>query len=289
MAATGGSETLALHETVLSPRLVVLTLGGDRMLTSWGTNCVALAAAAGTLVVDPMIAPAHARLVEDALRQRGFPEVRHVVLTHHHTDHALGAAWFATRGAAVVAHVRCAADMAAQHPAIIAARQRVLELADLFTDAAPYAPTVCFEDRHTIDLGDVAVDVRHLGPGHTPGDAVVLFPSEEVVACGDLVFAGYHYNYEEANVAELSARLEELAALPARRFVPGHGAPGGREIVVDQSRYHAEVARIVRSAATPAVARAAIEALFPDRALRDAIPTAITAFGGTPGERPTWA
>jgi hypothetical protein len=65
MTSTDGSETLTLHETVLSPRLVVLTLGGDRMLTSWGANCVALAAAAGTLVVDPMIAPAHARLVED--------------------------------------------------------------------------------------------------------------------------------------------------------------------------------------------------------------------------------
>jgi glyoxylase-like metal-dependent hydrolase (beta-lactamase superfamily II) len=129
---SASTSSLSLREIVLSPRLVVLTLGGDRMLTSWGTNCVAFAAAAGTLVVDPMIAPAHARLVEEALRRRGFPEVRHVVLTHHHTDHALGAAWFAARGAAVVAHVRCAEEIAAQHPAIIASRRLVPELATLF-------------------------------------------------------------------------------------------------------------------------------------------------------------
>lgn len=283
------TANLSLRETVLSPRLVVLTLGGERMLTSWGANCVALASAAGTLVVDPMIAPAHARLVEEALRRRGFPEVRHVVLTHHHTDHALGAAWFAARGAAVVAHVRCAEEMAAQHPAIIAARRGVPEIASLFVDAVPYTPAVRFEERHIIDLVDAEVDVRHLGSGHTPGDAVVLFPSEGAVACGDLVFAGYHFNYEEADAAQLARRLEELAALPASRFIPGHGLPGGREILDEQAHYHAEVARIVGSAASPAAACAAIEALFPGRALPDAIPTAIAAFGGAGDDRPTWA
>ncbi len=284
-----GGPSSQLRETALSPRLVVLTLGGDRMLTSWGTNCVALAAAAGTLVVDPMIAPAQARLVQEALRRRGFPEVRYVVLTHHHTDHALGAGWFAAQGATVVAHVRCAEEMAAQHPALIAARRRVPELAALFADAAPHAPAVRFQDRHALDLGDAQVEVRHLGPGHTPGDAVVLFPSQGAVACGDLVFSGYHFNYEEADAAQLPRRLEELAALPAARFIPGHGPPGGREVLEAQALYHAEVARIVRSGASPAAARAAIEARFPGQLLPEAIPTAVAAFGGAGGERPTWA
>jgi glyoxylase-like metal-dependent hydrolase (beta-lactamase superfamily II) len=118
---------------------------------------------------------------------------------------------------------------------------------------------------------------------------VVLFPLEDTVACGDLAFAGYHYNYGEANGTELPARLEELAALPVWRFIPGHGPAGGREVVLEQGRYHAEVPCMVRSATSPAVARAAIEALLPDRALRDAIPTAITAFSGSGGKRPTWA
>ena len=282
-ASTGNQRLL---ETVLSPRLLVLTLGGDRMLTSWGTNCVALASAEGTLLVDPMIAPAHARLVEEALRRRGFPEVRHVVLTHHHTDHALGAGWFAARGATVIAQARCAEAMAAQHPATLAARQRMPEVAALFQDAVAYVPTVRFEDRHVIDLGDAAVDVRHLGQGHTPGDAVVLFASEDAVACGDLLFAGYHFNYEEADAAVLPRRLDELSALPASRFIPGHGPPGGRALLEEQARYHAEVARLVSTAATTAEARAAIEARFPGWALPEAIPSAIQAFGGAGGEPP---
>src|SRR5512143_1223941 len=91
-----------LVETPLSPRLLLLTLGGDTPLTSWGANCLALAGADATLLVDPLIAPAHARLVEEAVRRRGLPPVRHVVLTHHHTDHALGAGHFARRGVEVV-------------------------------------------------------------------------------------------------------------------------------------------------------------------------------------------
>jgi cyclase len=256
-----------------------LTLGGDTLRTGWGANCVAFAGAAGTVVVDPLIAPAHARLVEDALRVRGFPPVRHVVLTHHHTDHALGATWFAGRGAAVIAHRRCAEEMAAQHPDAIAARRGMAEVAPLFIDAAPCAPSIQFLDRYRIDLGDSLVEVRHLGPGHTRGDAVVLFESEGAAACGDLVFAGFHFNYEEADAPALSRRLDELGALPASCFIPGHGPPGGREILDAQARYHADVAGIVRSADSRERARVAVESRFPGLALPDAIHSAIAAFG----------
>src|SRR5512147_1353363 len=119
----------ALQETALSPRLLVLTLGGDTPLTSYGANCLALAGGTGTLLVDPLIAPAHARLVAEVVARRGFPPVTQVAVTHHHTDHALGAGWFAARGARVVAHRRCAAAMAAQHPSLVAARRRAPELA----------------------------------------------------------------------------------------------------------------------------------------------------------------
>lgn len=266
-----------LRETLLTPRLLLLTLGGDTILTSWGTNCLALAGRDATLVVDPLIAPAHARLVEAALARRGFPPVRHVALTHHHTDHALGARHFAERGAEVVCHARCAEAMAAQHPALVAERRRDPALAPLFADAEPHAPGATFETSRTIELGDVRAELRHLGPGHTPGDAIVVFPSEGVAATGDLVFHGYHFNYEEADVGALPGRLDALRALPVARFVPGHGAPGGRELLDAQARYHDEVARLVRAAAGPAEARAAVLARFPGLALEMAVDSAFLA------------
>ncbi len=269
----------ALREISLSPRLLLLTLGGDTPATSYGTNCLALAGPDATLLVDPLIAPAHARLVEEALRRRGLPPVRHVVLTHHHTDHALGAGWFAARGAAVVAHRRCARGMAEQHTGLVAARRKVPALAALFADAEPYAPTALFDEAHLVDLGrGVRAEVRHLGHGHTAGDAVVIFPSEDAAAVGDLVFAGYHTNYEEADLAALPRRLEALGALGVSRLVPGHGAPGGPEIAERQSAYHREVARLVAAAAGAAEARAAILARFPGLLLEEAVESAILAY-----------
>jgi cyclase len=269
-----------LREHGLSGRLAVFTLGGDGPATSYGANALALAGRGGTLVVDPFIAPAHARLLAEALARRGFPPVTAVVITHHHTDHALGAGLFARAGARVVAHARCAAAMAAQHPGLVAARRQDPALAALFEDAEPHVPAVRVEARLGLEVapGEVVAEAVHLGHGHTPGDLVVRFPSEGVVAAGDLVFRGYHFNYEEADPAGAVRALEALAALPEGRVVPGHGPPGGREVLAEQARYHAEAARLVRAAPDREAARLALRAAFPGLLLPEAIETAIEAW-----------
>ena len=265
----------ALTVTELSPRLLVLTLGGDTPLTSYGANCVALVGSRGTLLVDPLIAPAHARLVAAELERRGAPPVTDVVATHHHTDHALGASWFSERGATVAVHARCAARMRLEHPALVRERRADPRLAALFADAVPHEPTVAFASAWRVDVGEASAEARHLGPGHTPGDCVVVFPGEDAVACGDLVFAGWHYNYEDADLEALPAALERLRAVGVRRFVPGHGAAGGPEIVDEQARYHEEAARLVRAAPSAEAARAALRERFPGRPLEVAIESAV--------------
>jgi L-ascorbate metabolism protein UlaG (beta-lactamase superfamily) len=49
-------------------------------------NCTAVTGRDSVLLVDPLIAPAYAKLVETALRSKTSLPVRHVVLTHHHTE-----------------------------------------------------------------------------------------------------------------------------------------------------------------------------------------------------------
>jgi cyclase len=267
-----------LQETILSPRCLVFTLGGDTPLTSWGANCTAVAGRDGTLAVDPFIAPAQARLVEAALAARGFPPVTHAILTHHHSDHALGAGWFAGRGAVCACHRACAGAMAAQHGAIIAARRRDPVLSALFADAEPHRPAVVFDRDWSVDLGGVTVEAHHVGPAHTPGDVAVLVPSEGLVAAGDLLFAGFHYNYEEASLEGLSHALDRLEAFGARRLVPGHGDVGGPELVAAQRRYHEVVARLVRAATPVEAARSAVLEAFPGLRLREGVESALQRF-----------
>jgi cyclase len=234
-----------LIETPIRDNVAVFTLGGEEVASSYGANCTAVRGSDATLLVDPLIAPAHARLVDEALVAWSAPPVRFVVLTHHHTDHALGSSWFARRGAAVIAHEQCRAGMERNHAALIAERRRDPALSALFSDAESVLPGVLFSDGVTLDLGGVEARVIHTGHGHTPGDAIVHLPGEALAVCGDLVSNGYHVNLEDASMNGFARGLARLLALGARKYVPGHGALGSSEIVEAQERYFSLVSSVV--------------------------------------------
>jgi glyoxylase-like metal-dependent hydrolase (beta-lactamase superfamily II) len=262
----------SLLETRVGDRVRVWTLGGERLESSYGANCTGIAGRDAVLLVDPLIAPSHARLVEEAVRAWTDRPVRFVVLTHHHTDHALGASFFASRGAEVVAHRACRAAMKAEHPGLVAARQRVPALADLFRDASPYVPTLTIEDDEwRADLGGTLARVWHPGPGHTPGDLVVSLEDESVTVCGDLVSVGYHVNYEDAALERLEGGLGKLRGLGTRTYVPGHGAVGGREVVDGVLDYHRAVAD---ASSSPEGARV-LAARYPGFGLEEILPQSI--------------
>lgn len=267
-----------LHETRLGERVRVWTLGGDRLESSYGANCTAIAGGDAVLLVDPLIVPAHARLIEEAVRAWADRPVRFVVLTHHHTDHALGASWFAARGATVVAHQACRAAMKAEHPTLVERRRKIPGLADLFRDAEPYVPSfVLEEDEWQADLGGALVRVRHPGPGHTHGDLVVRFEDESVTVCGDLVSVRYHVNYEDAAFDFLARGLDALRGFGSRTYVPGHGAAGGPEILDAQLGYHRAVANAAAGASATKGA-AALRSRYPGYRLEEILPQSIVLW-----------
>lgn len=267
-----------VREIRIRENVFVWTLGGDTIDTSYGTNAVGIIGSDAVSLVDPLIAPAHARLVAAALREHTELPVRYVILTHHHTDHTLGASVFEDGGAILIAHRECRARMADEHPGLIASRQQQPDLASLFADARPVLPSVTFDEGLILHVGGVEVEIWHPGWGHTPGDAFLFLPEERVAICGDLVFAGYHYNYEDASVTGARAGLRALRALDADLFIPGHGTPGGPELLQSQAEYHDAVERIVKSAMDAgqddAAAAEAIRERFPDFHLRIVTPTA---------------
>jgi len=264
----------ALAETRLSEKAFVVTFGGEDVRCAYGANCTVVIGREAVLVVDPLIAPAHARLVEAAIAAHTGRPIRDVVLTHHHTDHALGSGYLARRGARIHAHEACAARMAAEHPGIVAERRANPALAPLFADALARAPGELFEHGVTLDLGGTTALVIHTGHGHTPGDAIVYVPEESLAICGDLVSSGYHVNYEDADPAGIDRGLAALSSLSARRFVPGHGPAGGPEIVEAQARYHAEARRAAAGGGGSEAVAARLAAAFPSHRLAIVAPSA---------------
>lgn len=49
-------------------------------------------------------------------------------------------------------------------------------------------PTITFEDAHIIEMGDMRIEVLHLGPAHSEGDISVWLPEQKLVIAGDMAF-----------------------------------------------------------------------------------------------------
>lgn len=153
------------------------------------------------------------QLFEWALRRFGVA-VRHVIPTHSHDD---------CMGGLAEAHRRGAESYALEMTTEFARR-----------DGLP-VPMRTFTGRTRLDIGGTRFELRHFGGGHTRDNIVVWLPRHNVLFGGCLVksLGSGRGNIEEADVAAWPATVRRLAdAYPdARIVVPGHGRPGGADLL----------------------------------------------------------
>lgn len=102
-------------------------------------------------------------------------------------------------------------------------------------------PTLTFTDQIDIDIGNREVQVKHLGRGNTPGDAIVYLPKEKILVAGDLLVHPLPYTYD-GYPAEWAQTLQKMAQLDAETIVPGHGT------VLHDKKYLYLVADLLQSA-----------------------------------------
>ena len=96
-------------------------------------------------------------------------------------------------------------------------------------------PQVGFEKDFELTVGRKKVTTDFLGAGHTRDNIVVYFPSEKVLFGGCLIksIGASKGNLADANVKEWPYTVEAVSTKykEARFIIPGHGKPGGRELL----------------------------------------------------------
>ena len=214
------------------------------------------------LVVDAGHFPSLTRKLIAEIRRQSPVPVRYLVNTHWHEDHVAGNAEFvkafpglvivgttATRDTIVSKVPGMIADEVASYPGFLTELRRMIA-AGTRPDGSPIPPfsleynrneandleraigelrqvvvtppTRAFDRELTLDLGRRTVELRFLGLGNTPGDAVVWVPDARVVATGDLLVAPTPYAFGSF-IGAWPATLRALMQLPAAAIVPGHG------------------------------------------------------------------
>jgi metallo-beta-lactamase class B len=107
---------------------------------------------------------------------------------------------------------------------------------ELALAAGVEAPKRTFTDEYKINVGKKEVELYYPGPGHTDDNIVTWIADEKVLFGGCLVKAGDATNLGNTAEADLAAWPATLTKVKsrypqARLVVPGHGDPGGPELI----------------------------------------------------------
>jgi glyoxylase-like metal-dependent hydrolase (beta-lactamase superfamily II) len=210
-------------------------------------NAYLIETADGVVAVDTTLRVSDANALRARIAALGKPLLG-VLLTHGHPDHY--------NGTAIVT-----ADL---HVPVIAAREvdRVIRGDDaakekqwkpMFGDQWPTPrafPDHLVGDGEAVRLGGLDFRVHVVGPAESHADSYWTIDGQPVAFVGDLVFSGTHSYITDGHTTAWLAALDRLAtALPASTTLyPGHGKPGGPELIAAERRYldrlRAEVRRL---------------------------------------------
>ncbi len=147
---------------------------GGRGTSAQGTgiagNTTVYIADSGVVLIDTKYA-GYGKAILDQIKTVTGKPITTIINTHTHADHT-GANSEFPRAVEVVAHQNTKTNMARM---------------DEFKGAnAAFLPAKTFADTMTLLGGKDRIDLHYFGPGHTNGDAVVVFPALRIAVMGDL-------------------------------------------------------------------------------------------------------
>jgi glyoxylase-like metal-dependent hydrolase (beta-lactamase superfamily II) len=249
-AALGGIALLVSRSDASpgSVRIVVpgvWFLEGDRQ--HGDCNNVVIAMKDYLIVVDANYPDGARAAMADVQRISPKP-VKYVFDTHHHADHIYGNILWTQAGATTIAFKQVAEELKRFEPArwLAAAKTRA-DVADLKRDGPEPPKQDIAKPRFVLDDGSRKVEFLHFGWGHTRGDGFVYLPKEQVLCTGDAVVNGPYNNLMDADIANWPAVLRAAEKLKVKYVLPGHGLPGGRELIGGQAQFLVELRKAVKA------------------------------------------
>ena len=223
--------SLAQQASELTPVQLTPSAWYVQGLTSLGTpanqnfisNAAFIVTAQGVVVIDALGSPALAQQLVAAIRKITPQPITHLIVTHYHADHVYGLQVFKALGARILAHhaARSYLNSDTARLRLLASRQELSPWIDANTELVEADEWL--EAEQELDLGGVRLQIKHVGPSHTPEDLVVYLPQQRLLFAGDLVFRARIPFVGQADSRRWIAALDGLLAMDTRLIVPGHG------------------------------------------------------------------
>jgi cyclase len=202
------------------------------MLVGEGGNIALSTGADGSGLVDTQYAPLNAKILA-AVRAAGGSDVKYVINTHWHGDHAGGNEPLGAAGAVIIAHDNVRARLSTEQ-FMRAFNQRIPP------SPAVAWPVVTFPTRTTFHLNGDVVQIVHVENAHTDGDSIVHFTNANVIHTGDTYMKDVYPFIDVSSMGSIDGFIAAADAVLSRsdantRIIPGHGAVATK---ADLQRFH---------------------------------------------------
>ena len=199
------------------------------------------------IVVDANFPSGARGAMADTKRLSSKP-VKYVFDTHHHGDHLYGNPVWTQAGATTLAFKEVADEIKRFEPArwLAAAKDRP-DVAELKRDGPEPPKQDINQPMYVLNDGSRKVEFRHFGWAHTRGDGFVYLPKEQVLCTGDAAVNGPYNATMDAHIGNWPTVLHSAEKLKVKFVLPGHGLPGGRELLAGQAQFMTELYKAVKA------------------------------------------
>lgn len=206
------------------------------------------------ILVDAQFTLSEAAQVVQLVQSSG-KQLKYIIVTHGHPDHFFGleVLQHAFPDARIVATDAVIADIQDYGPKAIARWKPVFkeQIRDSFLTPKPINSTSLFLEGNEIQL-------LTMDGGESAHATVLWIPSTQALLTGDLTYNKVHLWLRENRPQGWLAILDRFEQLQPLAVYPGHGAPGGPNVIAADREY---IETFVAATAVPATKEQAIAAL----------------------------
>jgi cyclase len=196
----------------------------------------------GVIMVDTRVTPAEAKKVKEEVRKQTQQPILYTVNTHYHGDHSFGNQVFKDTHT-IIAHENVRKALEGE------LGQTHLEVFKSFKvpgmdETVITPPNMIFKEKMHIYAGEYHLELIH-APGHTDGDLFIYIEALKTIIAGDLITTGKIPYMGDAYIEDWIKALNYIGDLDAEIYIPGHGNPGGKPILIAMKHYLIDLRRLV--------------------------------------------
>jgi glyoxylase-like metal-dependent hydrolase (beta-lactamase superfamily II) len=225
LAAAAHGQTFAEPRTLKINDRVHVLLGpiqhANRLNQGYMINSTVIVGDKGVILVDSGGSDEVGRHIAKAVRRITDKPVTHVVNTHHHGDHHLGNVAF--EGAIFISSEMCRRMVLETGSEWLGIMER--DIGRKLPGTKPLAAEVTYPEGARTEAFVHGVRIVFWVPrgSHTIGDLMIHLPDDKVLVAGDVLVSRIVPTLQDGFVKNWIRTLEQIQALGAVHFVPGHG------------------------------------------------------------------